>query len=74
MSRTQWRRGSPLDDETQGRLRELIKQHGIEGTSSLLGIGRDSIKAAAAGGGVRDVTAIAIRAKLDEVQQKKTGT
>jgi len=55
-------------------LRELIKQHGIEGTSSLLGIGRDSIKAAAAGGGVRDVTAIAIRAKLDEVQQKKTGT
>ena len=72
MTRTQWRRGTPIDDATLSRLRELIKQHGIEGTSELLGIGRDSIKAAAAGGGVRDVTAIAIRAKLDEVEKKKT--
>ena len=74
MKKTDWRRGSAVDDATQERLRALIRHHGEEVVAQMLGINVRSIVKAAAGGSVRDVTEIAIKAKLDEVEQKKTGT
>jgi hypothetical protein len=59
-----WRKGTPLDDTVQERLRALIKQKGDEEVSELLGIGRASVMKAAAGGRLRRVTAIAIEARL----------
>jgi hypothetical protein len=74
MPKTSWQQGEPLDSESQVHLRSLIKERGESKTSELLGIPRVSLVRAAAGAGVRRVTAMAIKGALTNLDgKKKTG-
>lgn len=68
MAKTTWRRGIPLPDAQQEQLRALIKKWGEEGAATKVGISRVSLMRAAAGFGIRSVTAIAIGARLAETK------
>lgn len=71
MPKTKWLTGAPLDPALQEKLRALIHEHGAARVAELLGMNQVSITRAASGAGIRDVTAIAIGAKLAEMEQKK---
>lgn len=64
MARPTWKRGEPLSDAAQEKLRLLIKERGEVQAANDIGISRVSVVRAAAGSGVRRVTAIAIEAQL----------
>jgi hypothetical protein len=69
MAKTDWRKGAPLPADLQERLRALIRENGSERAAEMLGINSTTMLKAAAGSGVRDVTAIAITAKLEGLKQ-----
>lgn len=65
MVKPSWRKGIPLAEDVQARLRALVKEKGGEGVvAELLGIGRVSVVRAAAGLGLRRGTAFVIETKL----------
>ncbi len=68
MSKTSWRMGDPLKSPVQERLRQLIHKHGATETANMLDVARATVVSAAAGAGLRRVTAIAIEAKLASIK------
>ncbi len=65
MGKPTWRKGIPLDDALQERLRALVKEKGEKATAELLEIGQISVVRAAAGLGLRRGTAFVIKMKLE---------
>lgn len=65
MPRTKWQHGDPLDPAYQERLRALLRERGEDAVIELMEISITAILRAAAGTGIRNVTAVAIKAKLD---------
>lgn len=68
MGKPTWKRGVPLSDDALERLRQLIKEQGADATVELLGIRKTTLAYAAAGIGIREVTAIAIEARLEALR------
>lgn len=64
MAKPTWRKGIPLADGVQKRLRELVKERGEAAAAEFLGIGRISVVRAAAGCGLRRGTLFVIETKL----------
>lgn len=65
MAKPTWRKGIPLEDTLQERLRALVKERGEEAVAEMLEIGEISVLRAAAGVGLRRGTAFVIKMKLD---------
>ena len=71
MAKTTWRKGTPLRDDLQERLRALVKEKGESKVAELLDVGRVSVVRAAAGLGLRRSTAFVIETKIDSIAPKK---
>lgn len=69
MGKPTWRKGIPLEDALQERLRALVKERGEKAAAELLEIGEISVLRAAAGVGLRRGTAFVIKMKLDALKQ-----
>lgn len=63
------RHGSPLEDTIRAELRALVDRIGEYEAARLIGIGMPAVVRAAAGFGIRRGTAIAIGARLKELNQ-----
>lgn len=62
-----WRKGTPLDETLQEKLRKLVRERGEKAAAALLEIGQISVLRGAAGAGMRRGTAFWIKTKLDEL-------
>lgn len=64
MPKVEWRRGQPLSEELQERLRVLIRERGEKKTAELLSLSVISIARAALGCGTREGTRLLIQMRL----------
>jgi hypothetical protein len=62
-----WKKGSPIDERLQQKLRELIRHEGKNQVAERFGIGATTLVHAAAGIGVRRATATVIEIRLTEM-------
>ncbi len=67
MGKPSWRKGIPLEERLQERLRALMREKGEKVVAALLEIGQISVVRAAAGLGLRSGTAFVIKTKLDAI-------
>lgn len=68
MEKTTWKRGMPIAEPLQEKLRALIKERGESAAADFFGMSKVAMLRAAAGSGVRRVTAFTIETKLSELQ------
>jgi hypothetical protein len=67
MPKTEWRKGTPLSESLQERLRLLVREHGAGGTAKILRLALPTVARAASGDGMREGTKLLIQMRLDKL-------